>query len=155
MFSRSASGGFVRASRDESTVPASYGSATESQKLVLDTKLRKTVQFRVAPLGSVQGWVYLDLNENGKRDEGEGRVGVAVHLADKVTATVLNGSFGFYNLEPGTYAVWIDPQRLGKEYEPITATKAEVVVSPGKAAPSVEFGVKTRKKEIRFQELGG
>lgn len=62
------------------------------------------------PTGSISGFVFVDLNEDGVRDDGEGLAGVMVTLTGNngVTMTAItngDGSYSFTGLPVGTYAV--------------------------------------------------
>ncbi|MBX3411676.1 MAG: hypothetical protein KF708_03070 [Pirellulales bacterium] len=65
------------------------------------------------PPASLQGTVYVDLNNNGVKEANEpGIAGVTVQLLDanqaptgKTTVTDASGNYGFYDLYPGTYSV--------------------------------------------------
>jgi SdrD B-like domain len=79
--------------------------------------------FAAVQPASVAGFVYYDVNNNGKMDANEsGLVGSTIHLTgtndlkqtvDLTTTTGPDGSYSFNNLRPGTYSVADNTQPAG------------------------------------------
>lgn len=76
------------------------------------------------PLGYVDGTVYIDVNRNGKRDQGEKCVADApVALAGRRTKTDMNGYYCFEFVNAGVYDLGLDPSKLPADYTALTETK--------------------------------
>jgi hypothetical protein len=114
---------------------------------------RIVVDVLVAPLNSIRGRVFVDTNGNGSADAGEGVAHVPVLLADRATVTETDGAFTFYNVEPGSYRVRIDPAKLPDSTEPDGAVIMDVVLAADRPAAEVLFKLRRRDRAIVFQEL--
>ena len=83
--------------------------------------------------GSICGYKYADLNENGIMGEGEeGLDGITIELNDGEYSTVTadGGKFCFENLPPGTYKVTVD-ESTAIGYYPTGPISIEVDLNPG------------------------
>jgi fimbrial isopeptide formation D2 family protein len=96
----------------EETQPAGYANGTPNTvSVTLAAGTPGTANFGEKP-GSLSGFVYNDLNDNGSKDAGEnGFAGVTVTLKDAngttvaTTTTTADGSYSFPNLPAGTYSI--------------------------------------------------
>ncbi|MGI6611632.1 MAG: SdrD B-like domain-containing protein [Limnochordia bacterium] len=99
--------------------------------------------FRVVdgrPLGYVTGTVYIDANRNGRRDAGEKTVaGAPIALAGRRTVTDRDGRYCFEFVNPGTYRLGLDPNKLSADYTPYS--DPVVIRLPANANLSQDFGV--------------
>jgi fimbrial isopeptide formation D2 family protein len=150
------------------TQPAAYGSSTPNTvPVAVVAGTPATVNFGEKP-GSVQGFVYNDINDNGSKDAGEnGIAGVTVTLKDgngndidsdpntagvqpTTVITDQNGSYTFINLPAGTYRVVetqpanvLDGKDTAGTAGGTTAVKNEIRVialTPGLDATGYLFG---------------
>ena len=99
------------------------------------------LDFRNCRYGTIRGFKYLDLNENGLMDEGEeGLDGVTIKLngGAYTTVTADGGQFLFENLKPGTYVVGEDPA-TAPGYYPTGLISIVVDLEPGETE-TVYFG---------------
>ena len=78
-----------------------------------------------------------------------------MRLDDRGTATLTNqsGNFDFYNLEPGTYAVWIDAARLRADLEVASTARLTVDLQPDRPATNVDFRLAVHDKPVLMREL--
>jgi hypothetical protein len=134
-------------------LPARYASSGISQKVVIRGATRHTIDITVVPLDSIGGRVYRDRNTNGRFDTGEGQPGVVVRMGELVTATSVDGGYGFYNLAPGRYTVRIDRERLA---DALAIIEAEHVVSlePGQPVTTANFALSDKQKPVMLHRLG-
>jgi len=107
----------------------------------------------VIPLDAIRGRVYLDANQNGRFDAGEGRRGIVVHLSNQVTATDTDGAYAFYNLAPGTYALRVDQERLPGTLA-VREAHREVALQPDRAATGIDFLLVEKEKPVILKRLG-
>ncbi|MDM8555153.1 SdrD B-like domain-containing protein, partial [Desulfococcaceae bacterium HSG7] len=129
---------------DERTLPDGYALVGESSRLVNVLEAEHAeVEFPVKPplSGSAAGRVYLDVNSNGRYDQGIDfpipGVTVKIRSDIKTTVTDANGYYRFDNMEPGGHVVWIDPQTLPEPYRPLDNQPViKIVVHPGGVASS-------------------
>jgi len=138
---------------DDKSMPADYKADTRKQDLEIDGRSRFVLDLHVIPLNAVTGRVYLDKNNDGKEDAEEAIEAVAVLLDNFPTATDRDGSFGFYNVEPGAHTVKLVVDRLPSGCT--AASPAEVVVDlpPDKPISGITFRLIKQEKEIEFQTL--
>ena len=137
---------------DENELPADYRSADPPRDLEVANTTRRTVDFRVIPQNSICGSVILVKDKDGRQIR-EALTGIVLRLKDAATASLVDGSFGFYNLDPGSYVIEIDKTRLPAEYEPISPTEARVELKPDAPTTGIEFLLKEREKPVMFQEM--
>lgn len=92
------------------------------------------------PLGYVTGTVYMDANRNGRWDAGEKTVaGITIALAGRRTVTDPHGRYYFDFVNPGTYRLGLDPDKLSADYTPFS--DPVVVHIPANANLNHDFGV--------------
>lgn len=92
------------------------------------------------PMSYVEGVVYIDANENGKRDRGEKPLaGIPVKLAGRRTKTDSNGRYCFDFVNTGIYRLGLDQEGLSADYTPVTDSLV-IKVSPN-ANLKQDFGV--------------
>ena len=102
----------------------------------------------VVRLGSIGDRVFLDTNENGAWDAGEGipNVDVVLTLPDTSTATTVTGPDGFYEftaLEAGNYSVAVDeldPQFPSGVIQTAGSNPVAVALSAGQEFNDADFG---------------
>jgi hypothetical protein len=139
---------------DKAHLPAQYASDAAPQSVhVAD---REPVQFdlRAIPLHAIHGHVYVDRNGNGEFDDGEGIPNVVIRLDDNGTATMSgsDGAYGFYNLVPARYRVWIDESRLSRDVATVSATSLEIELEgDGRSRTGADFRVAPKRKPIMMQ----
>lgn len=109
--------------------------------------------FAVSSMDAIRGAVYIDENRDGKRGEKEGMPRAAVHMDDKVTATLENGVFAFANVKPGVHTVRLNTDLLPRDLEPDSPVSVEVTLEPGRPVTGIEFRLKRKIREVKFQEL--
>jgi protocatechuate 3,4-dioxygenase beta subunit len=134
-----------------SYLPADYAWDGRRIQLALTSFAHVTADLLVAPLNALHGRVYVDRNQNGRFDRDEGLTRVAVHLADRVTSTDENGTYSFYNLNPGRYTVRLNADKLPSDLEAVGATEQTVELADTGPVTDVEFRVVHKVKPIIFQ----
>ena len=132
-------------------LPASYASDGASHSIRVEAGSREIVTLQVIPLNSIHGHVCHDGNGNGRCDPGEGLADMAVRLGEAVTATDSNGTYGFYNMQPGPYAVRLETERPGETYQPVSDREIGVELRPGAPLVGVDFRVVPRDKPVILQ----
>jgi len=135
------------------TVPARYQVETVSQSVSLKSGRKKEINFQLIPLSSLIGQIYEDRNNNGKYDPGEGLPGVVLGVDGRITASDSKGTYGFYNLPPGSYRIYLDLERLPNSYEVAGETEKYVEMVSYKTVAGIDFTLKTKKKKIIFQQI--
>lgn len=105
--------------------------------------------------GGLSGYVYLDNNNNGVRDDGDsGIVGVTITLYDesftpiRTTTTNSDGSYSFSDLVPGTYVIQEDQapgknqgtNNVGSLGGDVGGDSFTVIVTPGADGTDYNFG---------------
>lgn len=135
------------------TVPARYQVETMSELVSLKLGRKNEINFKLLPLSSLTGRVYEDKNKNGKYDQGEGIPGVVLWVNGKVTVSNPEGVYGFYNLPPSSYKIYLDLERLPSGYQAEEKTAQYVEMLSYKPVTGVNFTLKTKEKEIIFQQI--
>src|SRR5690349_14012705 len=122
-------------------LPAAFGSGDQPRILKVGSNAPSRADIGVTALRAIHGRVFVDRNGNGRVDEDEGIAAVVVRLDERGTATLTNqaGAFDFYNLEPGTYSVWIDASRLNAGLELESTGRLAVDLQPDRPATNVDF----------------
>ena len=131
---------------DRNKLPASYALDEKPRPLTVTRGSREHVDLQVIPLNAIRGRVYLDRNQNGFWDEGEGIPNAVVAVNGSVTATTATGSYAFYNLPPGRYTIRLDVQRLAKGLA--TASPAELAAELTADYPLVGLDFRVEKKDM-------
>ncbi len=145
--------GSYKISIDTASLPADYAQGTGEKTLEIDAKSRIEQDFSVVPLNSIEGRVFLDKDGDDTCDAGEGVDGVVVRRGEAATMSGEDGEFGFYNVEPGSYTIEVDPERVPDGYQLIDgASKTTVELQPSRAA-EVTLRIEMRVKPIVFQDL--
>ena len=135
------------------TVPARYQAEIVSQSVSLKSGRKNEINFQLIPLSSLIGQIYEDRNNNGKYDSEEGIPGVVLGVDGKITASDSKGSYGFYNLPPGNYRVYLDLERLPNGYEVEGETEKYVEIVYNKTVTGIDFSLKINKKKTIFQQI--
>jgi len=138
---------------DES-IPADYKAKSSAQELSVGSHDKCTVDFTLIPLGCVSGSVFVDRNENGKYDQGEGVADVPVCVDQMATSTNKDGIFNFYNLEPGLYTVRVATEALDARYIVVSENKFEIEMKPKESVSGIQFRLGERKRPIVFIPMG-
>ncbi len=135
------------------TVPARYQVETVSHSISLKSGRKNEINFQLIPLSSLMGQIYEDRNKNGKCDPGEEIPRVVLGVDDRITASDSKGVYGFYNLPPGSYRIYLDLERLPNGYEVEGETEKYVEMVSYKPITGIDFTLKTKKKKIIFQQI--
>ena len=135
------------------TVPAEYQAEKVSQTVSLKSGRKDEINFQFIPLSSLIGQIYEDRNNNGKCDSEEGIPGVVLGVDGRITASDSKGSYGFYNLPPDSYRIYLDLERLPNGYEVEGETEKYVEMVSYKTVTGIDFTLKTKKKKIIFQQI--
>jgi len=136
-------------------LPAAFGVAGQARMLQVGPNTAAHADIGVTALRAIHGRVFVDRNNNGRVDEGEAAPGVVVRLDDRGTATLTSqaGTFDFYNLEPGTYSVWLDAARLPVDLDLASNGRLAVDLQPDRPATNVDFRLAVHDKPVVMQDL--
>jgi hypothetical protein len=128
--------------------------ATAGPPAAVQVKRRRTqrVDLSVVPLSEARGWVYVDRDGDGRRDPGEGIGGVALTLDDRTTASAPDGSFGFFNLPPGSHRLRIETGLLPAGIEALPPLEMSIGLPPGQSIDHLELRLQEKTKPVVFQE---
>jgi hypothetical protein len=140
---------------DTAHLPAQFTSDGAVQHVHASPGLRQTVDLHVVPLHAILGHVYLDRNDNGVFDAGEGIPNIVVRLSGDGAATLTgeDGAYGFYNLVPDRYRVRVDAERLRSDLTVISPGEIAVDLDQGgNARTGVDVQVAARSKPILIQK---
>jgi hypothetical protein len=152
-FSHVPAGGFDLG-LDAPRLPARYASDGVRQHLDV-TGARKTIDLHVVPLHAIHGHVYIDRNGNGQFDADEGVSNVVLRLSKDEFATMTDesGAYGFYNLPPGSYRVWIDADRVSRDLRIVSSGSIDVQLDDaGQSRTGVDLQVAVKEKPIVMQK---
>lgn len=99
---------------DPAKLPADYTPVTEAKLIKLPTNANFTQDFGLALNGTIEGFVFLDFNHDGKPDAGEPEPAWIKLLLDGKTESFTdeNGAFTFGNVDPGKHVLTVDPKNL-------------------------------------------
>jgi len=127
---------------------------TLPQKLDLVAGQTATLDLRLARVALIEGALFNDQNQDGKRAANEPGVGgVRVLLSgpgvDMQSVTGSEGAFSFKGLVPGSYTVTLDVSALPPRFEPTTPVEVSVTLSAGERT-SIAFGAFQRPQAILF-----
>ncbi len=136
---------------DESEIPAYLGIYVENE---IDVDLNffssASVEFPLSPLGAIEGYIFMDNNRNGVRDEGEEGVGgVVVYLdgTDRATVTDRDGHYIIGNLPFGTYRVMI--RNLPPDTQLSLPNVVTIIkIKRGKEERNVDIGIAKVKRRV-------
>jgi hypothetical protein len=135
-------------------LPARYASDGVRQHLEM-TGSRKTLDLLAVPLHAIHGHVYIDRNGNGQFDPDEGIANVVVRLSKDEFATMTDesGAYGFYNLPPASYRVWIDAARVSRDLQIVSTGSIDLELDEaGQSRTGVDLQVAVREKPIIMQK---
>ncbi|MFN2502282.1 MAG: hypothetical protein ABR530_09745, partial [Pyrinomonadaceae bacterium] len=126
---------------------------------LLDDAARKTnlrpgtesvLDFRLVRTGRISGRIWLDLNENGKLDDGEAPLGDVrvVTASGRDTLTDAEGNFTLSDVAPGEHVILLDektlPEKTRSGFRSFT-----VLVSPGREFADLNLAVIIIPAEIK------
>jgi hypothetical protein len=134
-------------------VPAEYKVETTAQQIDVARDSRQTVDFKLIPYGCILGRVYMDRNGNNSYDPGEGVADIPVASGKNVTATDMEGRFGFFNLDPGRYLIRIPMEYLDKKYTVHGSMATAVDLPPMGSVTNVVFRLEIKKKPVIYANL--
>lgn len=134
-------------------VPRGYGRAIPELPVSLELGKETQVFVPLVPLAELSGTVFLDLDGDGLRSQGEPGLGrIYVHIVPKEGQAIevlsdSQGRFTWSELLPGEYRVQLVLESLPPRHEPTTPTSLEVVLLPGEKK-EVMFGVRERPRPV-------
>ena len=134
-------------------LPADYAWDGRRVHLSLTPFQHITADLLVAPLNSLHGRVFIDRNQNGRYDPDEGVARAVVHLGDRITSTDDGGAYSFFNLNPGSYIVRLNADKLPADVAVHGTIERPVVVSDSAPTVDVEFNLLPKSKPIILQKL--
>jgi hypothetical protein len=135
---------------ERESLPADYGSNQKAGRLDLTARSRSTVDFQVIPLRTISGHVFWD-KESGAPGKTVGAQGIVIVLDDFATISAADGSFAFFNVEPGKHRLKIDVVRLPTRTTPVGPAEIAAELPPDRSIASLVFVVAKRDKETEFQ----
>jgi carboxypeptidase family protein/SdrD B-like protein len=148
--------GRIDLSLDAARLPAQFASdgATERLRIAPTGSVRRDLQ--AVPLRAIHGHVFVDRNDNGAFDAGEGVANVVMRLGDGAsTMTDAGGAYGFYDLPPDRYEVRVDADRLDRNLTVASNAVLTVEVDgEGRATAGADFRLVPKDKPIVFQKGG-
>jgi hypothetical protein len=139
---------------DALRLPARYSSDGVRQHLDV-TGAHKTVDLHAVPLHAIHGHVYIDRNGNGQFDPDEGIANVVLRLSKDEFATMTDegGAYGFYDLPPGSYRVWIDAARVSRDLQIVSSGSIDVLLDEaGQSRTGADLQVAVKEKPIIMQK---
>jgi hypothetical protein len=136
---------------DEENLAADYKIKSGHHAISLNRQRTEKVDFQVVQLRTITG--HVTCGTRGKRDRGEGVGGVVVFLGDFATSTADDGSFAFYNVEPGAHTIRLDTERLSKDYDTDSPTTLRAELTPGGSVADLSFRLIKHEKAVIFQPL--
>jgi hypothetical protein len=142
-------------SLDPAFLPADYAWDARSVPLSVVPSSRIRADLSVAPLNTIHGRVYVDINGDGDFDAGEGVSGVVVRLGDSTTATDANGGYDFFNLPLGSHVVRIEPSGIPPRFAAGDLTVLTVALGDGGPVTGADFRVRvnTQAKPVIWREI--
>ena len=147
--------GDLELSLDPAFLPADYAWDARAVPLSVRPSSRIRTDLIVAPLNTIHGRVYADLNGDGDFDAGEGVPGAVVQLGDRTTSTDRNGGYGFYNLALGEHGVRIDAAGLPSRFVTGDVSALTVVLRDDGPVTGADFRVRvnTQAKPVIWREI--
>jgi hypothetical protein len=147
--------GDLELSLDPALLPADYAWDARTVPLSVKPSSRVTADLVVAPLNTIHGRVYVDLNGDGDFDAGEGVPGAVVRLGDLATATDKTGGYDFYNLPLGEHVIRIDAGSLPARF--VIGDVSSLAVALGDQGPvtGADFRVRAnaQAKPVIWREI--
>lgn len=142
--------GNYKISIDKEKIPAYYD-LKEHYYIQIENFTKKTLDIPLIKLGSITGYVFIDQNKNGVKDEyEEGISGIIVKIKDTsiYTYTDMNGFYSISNLPFGTYIVEVP--KLPEGYEFVFPNLIMYIkVDKLKSDFTIDFGIIKGSKPIR------
>jgi hypothetical protein len=145
-------------SLDMRNIPAFYEPARDKTEVVLEKGKTVQVNLPVVPLGRLSGKLYLDVDENGERNENDRFLPdvliVLYHEGEALRSVVSDsaGGFTFDNVRPGLYSIVVDEVDIQRAYTHTGRSILEVTVAPWEEKKGLELLVKKyhkpRKKKV-------
>lgn len=145
-------------SLDMRNIPAFYEPASDKTEVILEKGKTTQVFLPVVPLGRLSGKLYLDVDENGERDEKDELlpdVLIVLYKEGEALRSVVsdsNGGFTFDNVRPGLYSIVVDEVDIQRVYTHTGRSILEVTVAPWEEKKGLELLVKKyhkpRKKKV-------
>jgi len=112
---------------------------------------KKFVDIPLIKLGSISGYVFIDLNKDGIKDENEeGVAGVIVRIkdSDRYTYTDITGFYTISNLPMGAYIVEVP--KLPEGYQFVFPNLIMYInVDKLKSDFTIDFGITEESKPVR------
>jgi hypothetical protein len=120
------------------------------QQVALVSKRDSVVDFRLVRTGRISGVVWLDLNENGRLDEGEQPLADVriVTGSGRDTMTDANGYFLIGDLPPGEHVVLVDEKTLPDQTRSERGSLS-IKVLAGSESSGVEFAITRLPPEVK------
>ena len=108
------------------------------------------VDFRLVRTGRISGVVWLDLNENGRLDEGEQPLADVriVTGSGRDTMTDANGYFLIGDLPPGEHVVLVDEKTLPDQTRSVRGSLS-IKVLAGSESSGVAFAITRLPPEVK------
>ena len=120
------------------------------QQVALVSKRDSVVDFRLVRTGRISGLVWLDLNENGRLDEGEQPLADVriVTGSGRDTMTDANGYFLIGDLPPGEHVVLVDEKTLPDQTRSVSGSLS-IKVLAGSESSGVAFAITRLPPEVK------
>lgn len=145
---------------DRSKLPSSLALETKfPMQIVLHKGETRKINLPVVAVASISGFVFLDPEKTGTRDENaQGLANARIRLIHngqeiRETFTSYDGQYHFHNLNPGRYTVEIDPIYLPERMEITTATSQEIDLKPKQRLKNTNFGAYERPREVKIKRF--
>ena len=147
--------GDMELSLDPAFLPADYAWDARSVPLSVVPSSRIRADLSVAPLNTIHGRVYVDLNSDGDFDAGEGVFGAVVRLGESTTATDATGGYDFFNLPLGAHVVRIEPGGLPPRFAAGEVSALTVALGDDGPVTGADFRVRanTQAKPVVWREI--
>jgi hypothetical protein len=141
--------GSHRLAIDVSTLEAGLAPIVPDHEVRVSAGRRTEVSLSLERLGAVRGRV-VDLSSPPPVAPELILNGVVLALSDgRQTTTGRDGIFAFGGLRAGSWTVTLDPGSLPEGYEVRGTARQELVITPGEAAPELEFAIARKPREVR------
>ena len=120
------------------------------QQVALVSKRDSVVDFRLVRTGRISGLVWLDLNENGRLDEGEQPLADVriVTGSGRDTMTDANGYFLIGDLPPGEHVVLVDEKTLPDQTRSVSGSLS-IKVLAGSESSGLAFAITRLPPEVK------
>ena len=135
-------------SLDESMLPADFAWDGRGRRVVVTAARPLRADLGVTPLNAIHGRVFVDRNQNGRFDSGEGVAGAVIRVADRLTGTDPEGAYSFYNLWPATYVITL--QGVPADFQ-IGSDERTVTLLDDAPVTGADFTIRPRAKSIVWE----